>query len=222
MRVRLVALAVTVAAGAAAVTAAAGHAAPSGAPPGKPQSTTAPGKPNGNGSGSTTTPDNGNGKSHGNGHGGPRSGSAKGIVQSVSATGLVLRQLDGSEVSIAVTSATRVFVDGKRAGIAGVKPGFVVSAAWTGGTTRVLQALDLSSSAAVEVGVVRSVSSRTVVVRRSDGRTVAIRVGAKTRVLLDGEATTLRAVRVGYTVVFTAADVSRGKPARELRFLRPI
>jgi len=218
---RLAASTVTAAAIVAAVTAAASQATPAGPPPGKTQATTVPAKANGNGNGGSppATPGKGNGDGHG--HGSPSSGSTEGIVQSVSASGLVLRQLDGSEVRIAVTAKTRVFVDGRRSGIRGVRPGFVVSAAWTAGKARVLQTFDPSSSA-VEVGVVHAVTAHTIVVRRNNGGTVTIRIGGSTRLLLDGSATTLSAVRAGYTVVFTAADASRGKPAVELRFLRPV
>ncbi len=131
-------------------------------------------------------------------------------------------QLDGSSVSIAVDTGTRVFVDGSHASVRDVKPGFVVSAAWIAGKARVLEAFDLSSAGAIEVGVVGSVSGRTIVVRKSGGGTVKVRVGPRTRVLLDGDAATLRAVRVGYTVVFAAVDAKTGGVAGELRFLRPV
>lgn len=153
---------------------------------------------------------------------GHTSGSAQGIVQSIASGTVVLTQLDGTSVSFAVTPATRLFVDGRHASASGLKPGFVVSARWVAGKARVLQAFDLSSADAVKVGVVRSVSARAVVVRRNDGGTVTIRVGPKTRVLLDGDPAPLHAVKAGYTVVFAGGKANVGKPAAELRFLRPI
>jgi len=149
------------------------------------------------------------------------SGSAKGIVQSVAGGAVVVTQLDGSSVSIAVGAGTRVFLDGRRASVADLKPGFVLSASFVGGIGRVLQAFDLSAPA-IEVGVVRSLSGRTVVVGRSGGGTATLRVGPRTRLLLDGAPTTLRAVRAGFTVVFAAADAKARRPSGELRFLRPV
>lgn len=216
MRRRLAVLPVTAAVLlAAAVTAPIGGAAASASNSGKP-ATTASTQSNGNGSGKSETVPTGHG------HGRPGSGSAQGIVQSVDATSVVLTGLDGSTVTVSITPATRVFVDGSHARVAEVEPGFVVAVTWVGGKARVLEAFDLSSPGAVEMGVVRSVSARIVVVRRSDGATVRIRVGPHTHVLLGGNRMSLHAVKAGYTVVFAAANVRGGKPAGLLRFLRPI
>jgi hypothetical protein len=156
------------------------------------------------------------------GEGQVKSGTGKGIVQSVSAQAIVLRELDGSTVRVPVASSTHVFVDGKRASLRDVKAGFVASAAWRAGKpARVLHAFDLSGPNAVNVGVVDSVSARSLVVTGTGGAPVSILVDAKTRVFVDGRRATLAAVKAGYTVVLLAKDSKRGKPARELRFLRP-
>jgi hypothetical protein len=156
------------------------------------------------------------------GEGQVKSGTGKGIVQSVSAQAIVLRELDGSTVRVPVASSTHVFVDGKRASLRDVKAGFVASAAWRAGKPApVLHAFDLSGPNAVSVGVVDSVSARSLVVTGTGGAPVSILVDAKTRVFVDGKRATLAAVKAGYTVVLLATDSKRGKPARELRFLRP-
>jgi hypothetical protein len=158
-----------------------------------------------------------------------KAGHGEGIVQSVSGNAIVVRQLDGSTVNLTVTASTHVFVDGKSASVGDVNAGFVASAAWsTGGTTRVLQAFDLSAKHALTVGVVDSVSTGAVVVTQtgassgSGGTELTIAVNAKTRVLLDGKPAALSAVKAGYTVVFTAADGKHKQAAHELRFLRPV
>ena len=155
-----------------------------------------------------------------------KAGRGEGIVQSVSANGVVLRQLDGSTVNISVGSSTQVFVDGKHALLTDVKAGYVASAAWkAGGMAHVLQAFDLSGRHAVRVGVVDSVSTGAVVLTETgvtSGATVSIPVNAKTRVLIDGKPAKLAAVEAGYTVVITANDAKGNKPAHELRFLRPV
>src|SRR5438128_565818 len=69
-----------------------------------------------------------------------KAGTREGIVQSVSAKAIVLRELDGRTVTIPVAPSTQVFVDGKRATLHAVKAGFVASVAWkTSRPARVLQ-----------------------------------------------------------------------------------
>jgi hypothetical protein len=156
------------------------------------------------------------------GPGNAKAGAGKGIVQSVSATAIVLRELDGSTVRVPVALSTHVFVNGLRASLRDVRAGFVASAVWKAGRpARVLQAFDLSGSDAVSVGVVDSVSTGVVVVTGTGGSTVSIPVNARTRVFVDGKPAALAAVRAGYTIVRSAKDAKGGRPARELRFLRP-
>ena len=145
-------------------------------------------------------------------------GSGRGIVLSVSARAVVLKELDGSTVSVPVDAKTRVLVDGQPASLRAVKPGFVVFAEWrAGNATRELQALN-----AADVGVVESVSADAVVVQEARGSTVTIPVDAKTRVSVDGKPASLRDVKPGYYTVVTNVKGSKGnKPASELRFLRP-
>jgi len=151
-----------------------------------------------------------------------KAGARKGIVQSVSPKSIVLRELDGSTVRIPVAPTTRVFVDGKRATLANVKRGFVVTATWTAGKpARVLQAFNLSGQHAVSVGVVDSLSDGALEVTLLDGSSLSIPVDAKTHVLVDGKRATLSAVKTGYTVVIPAKLSKSGKAAHELRFLRP-
>jgi len=149
---------------------------------------------------------------------GPAARSGQGIVQSVSARAVVLKELDGSTVRVPVDAKTRVFVDGKPASLRAVKPGFVAVAKWTAGkATQELQALNAASLAVVE-----SVSADAVVVQEARGGTVTIPVDAKTRVFVDGKPASLRAVKPGYYAVVTNVKGSKGnKPASELRLVRP-
>jgi hypothetical protein len=214
-RVRIAALAVALAASlsAAGPSLASGSAAPTTHPGNSGNSANA--RPAGNSSRATskgkppTTP----------GHGAPTSGSANAIAQSIGAASIVLTELDGSTVSITVTQGTRVFVNGSRASLDGVKPGFVVSATWVAGNARLLEAFNLGPGG-VDVGIVASVSAKAIVVTRSDGSKVTIRVGRRTRVLLDGDPATRSAVKAGDTVVYSPR-LKRNSPAAVLRFLRP-
>jgi hypothetical protein len=147
---------------------------------------------------------------------GQAAGSASGIVQSVAADAVVVKELDGSAVSVPVGPSTRVFVDGARASLAAVQPGFVVSTSWSAGKpTAELLVFDPSAN----VGVVQSVSEDLVVATDSAGRTVTVRVTPRTRVLVDGAVASLRSVSTGYTLLLSATRAA--KSAVELRFLRP-
>ena len=80
---------------------------------------------------------------------GPRGGeqTSQGVVQSVLAKAIVLKELDGSSVSVPIDARTRFLVDGKRASLRDVKPGFVATATWKAGeAAREVQALDPSHS----------------------------------------------------------------------------
>jgi hypothetical protein len=163
-----------------------------------------------------------NAASPGKGSAAHGAGTGEGIVQSVSAGAIVLRELDGSTVSVPVGSSTHVFVDGKKASIRDVKVGFVASATWKAGKPApVLKVFNLSGPHAVTVGIVDSVSTGGLVVTGTGGTTVSISVNSKTLLFVDGLPAKLAAVKAGYTVVITAKDSKGGKPAHELRFLRP-
>jgi hypothetical protein len=52
--------------------------------------------------------------------------SVQGVVQALSGSVVVVRQLDGSAVSIAIDRKTKVTIDGRPDKISDVKPGFVL------------------------------------------------------------------------------------------------
>jgi hypothetical protein len=155
--------------------------------------------------------------SHGRGAAAQPAGSANGIVQSATPKAVVVKELDGSTVSVPVAPSTRVFVDGRRASLADVAPGFVASASWgSGKPARELEAFDPSTS----VAVVQSISAHAVVVTDAAGASVTVSVNPKTHVLLDGRPAPLAAVHAGDELVTGAAGPT-DRPAGELRFLRP-
>jgi hypothetical protein len=146
-----------------------------------------------------------------------QAGSAHGIVQSATAGAVVVKELDGSTVSVPVGPSTHVFVDGLRATVSGIQPGFVASATWKAGKAAdELLVFDPSAT----VAVVQSVSTRAVVVTTAAGKTVTVHVTPKTRVLVDGDPASLHSVAAGYTLVLGATRPG-AKPAAELSFLRP-
>jgi hypothetical protein len=70
----------------------------------------------------------------------------RGIVQSVSRTAIVLKELDGSTLTIRVDAKTRVFLDGKRASLLDVHPGFVAVVKRERNRAREIRAFDPSKS----------------------------------------------------------------------------
>jgi hypothetical protein len=58
----------------------------------------------------------------------PNPEQVQGVVQSASSSRIVVIQLDGTQVSIAVDSRTKVYVDGRPARLSNVRPGFVLVA----------------------------------------------------------------------------------------------
>jgi hypothetical protein len=75
-----------------------------------------------------------------------RASTERGIVQSVTASGLVLKTLDGSTVSVAVDRRTHVLVDGRAASILAIRPGFVVVVSLRGASGQAALQIEAFSS----------------------------------------------------------------------------
>ena len=121
----------------------------------------------------------------------------RGIVQSVSASQIVLRELDGSTVSLAVDSATLVLLNGSPAQLTDIQPGFVAAVAHNRAQpARAVRAFG-RLAANVDRGVIASVSGRQFVLRLVDGSSLTLHITARTRVRLNGSAATPAAIRPG-------------------------
>jgi hypothetical protein len=146
----------------------------------------------------------------------------QGVVQSVAATSVLLKALDGSTFSVPVGRRTRVLVDGRIAQLGDVKPGSVALVKWEGGqAAQQLEAFDLSARSGERLATVEHVTKTSVAVTAASGGTVTIHANVRTRVFLDGKLSTLRSVKPGYTLVTTASTGKGGRPASELLFLTP-
>jgi hypothetical protein len=146
-----------------------------------------------------------------------------GIVQAVRPHALVVRQLDGRTVRVLVGPRTKVSVDGARASLADVQPGFVVRFAGRAGrSAQSVQASDPAATARTAAGpAVQSVSADAVVLTTQAGATLTIPIGARTRVTLDGSAVSIAEIRPGDQLIQVAGTGGGKKPARVLRFRRP-
>lgn len=124
----------------------------------------------------------------------------RGIVQSVGPSEVVLRALDGSELTVEVGPATRVRLNGRPTGLAALRAGFVAEAVTVGnGPARLLRAFGRVQGAAV-VGELVQIHPRAVVLRRVTGVRVRIPLVRRTRVWRDGRVVPRRTLHPGMRV----------------------
>jgi hypothetical protein len=124
----------------------------------------------------------------------------RGVVQSVSSSRIVLRELDGSTVAISVGARTLVLLNGLPTTLSEIQPGFVAGVAHNGSNpARVIRAFGRIQPI-VDRGVVLSASLRAVVIRTPGGESLTLRVTARTRIRRQGLPATMAAVRLGSTV----------------------
>ena len=135
----------------------------------------------------------------------------RGVVQSVSTTQIVLRELDGSSVALAVNGSTQVLLNGSPAQLADIQPGFVAAVAHNGPRpARIIRAFGRIATT-TDRGTIASVSSRQFVLRRADGSLVTLRITPSTRVRLNGRPATLAAIRPGRLALVTYTAEGKAK-----------
>ena len=135
----------------------------------------------------------------------------RGIVQSVSPSQIVLRELDGSSVALTVDATTRVLLNGSPAQLTDIRPGFVAAVAHNGPRpARVIRAFG-RVAANVDRGVIASVSARQFVLRRADGSLLTLRITPSTRVRLNGFPATPAAIRPGQRARVTHTTDGKAK-----------
>jgi hypothetical protein len=144
-------------------------------------------------------------------------GADSGIVQSVSASGLVLKTLDRrTRLVVRIDKKTRAFVNGKPASILAVEPGFVaVVRRLLGQPAREVWAFAPrhERGARLDLGVVRSLTPGAIVLGKAGGGSVAIELDARTRVFVNGKAGSIHEVEPGFVAVVRRL---LGQPAREV------
>ncbi len=141
----------------------------------------------------------------------------RGVVQSVSATEITLRELDGAVVPIAVGPSTRVQVNGAPARLEDVRPGFV-AAVQHRGTEPALSVRAIGKiPVLVDRGIVTALSPDAITLRRDDGTTVTIPLDSATRFHRLGAAARRAAARPGAVVAVTHPD---GGAARVVNVLK--
>jgi len=131
----------------------------------------------------------------------------RGVVQTVSPTRLVLRELDGSLVGIAVGPATRVRVNGLASSIDIVRPGFVATAVHDGDAPAAVIRAFGRVPVTSERGIVVAVAARRLTFRTASGPNLVLRITARTRIRVRVRPATVAALRPGRVadVTYTAA-----------------
>ena len=122
----------------------------------------------------------------------------RGVVQSVSPTQIVLRELDGSTVALALGARTRVLVNGFPATLADIEPGFVAAVAHTTARHRpeLIRAFGRILPT-IDRGVVVSASAAGLRRSHAGGDEVTFRVTARTRIRCRGLPATHRGDTAG-------------------------
>lgn len=134
----------------------------------------------------------------------------RGIVQSADRSGVVLRALDGTDVTVALGPATRFRLNGRPATLTDIRRGFVAEAVTLvgGGPAVVVRAFGRVAGSA-ETGRVVRVRPRALVVQLDTGGTVRIPLTARTTAWRRGGRIRLGALRPGMHVqVVLAANGS--------------
>ena len=123
----------------------------------------------------------------------------RGIVQSVAPAAIVLRALDGTEVTVAVGPETRVRLNGRAATLAMVRRGFVAEAVTASGPALVIRAFGRAEEEAV-VGRLVRVRPQVIVVRSGTGERLRIPITRATRAWRGAATVGLHKLRGGMQV----------------------
>ena len=136
----------------------------------------------------------------------------RGVVQSISSTRIVLRELDGSTIAIAAGLRTRVLLNGLPAALSDIRPGYVAAVSHDGSApARMIRAFGRVQST-THRGVVVSVAARAFVIRTADGATLMLRLTARTRIRWRGLPARIAAIQPGRVVEVTVTP--RGEAIR--------
>jgi hypothetical protein len=105
----------------------------------------------------------------------------RGVVQSIGSDQIVLRSLDGSVASFAVSTRTRVKVNGVRASLHDIAPGFVARVVHDGGAPAVLVQAFGATTTLTDRGVVTALTKSAVTLRTPGGGTMTVPLDGSTR-----------------------------------------
>jgi len=129
----------------------------------------------------------------------------RGIVQSIHATAIVLRALDGTEVTVPLGPDTRYRLNGRAATIDEIRPGFVAEAVTAGSGPAIIVRAFGRPERVVERGLLVRIVARRLVLRRGPGDTIRIAIDDRTAVWRGDRRVRPRALRPGMRLEVTVA-----------------
>jgi hypothetical protein len=129
----------------------------------------------------------------------------RGVVQSVSQAQIVLRALDGNVVSFSVSPATRVRLNGARASLGAIAPGFVASVFHDRRARAVLIEAVGTPATVTDRGVVTALTPAAITLRTSGGGALTVTLDRNTRFRFQGQPARRFAARPGALVTVTHA-----------------
>jgi hypothetical protein len=134
----------------------------------------------------------------------------RGVVQAVAPQRLVVRALDGSDLEFAIDSGTRVVLNGVRARLTAIRPGFVAEVVHQE-SGRALRIRAFGQIAQMERGVILSRGQGELRLQRDDGTEIAVPLTRRTRVRRAGVLVGRWALRPGRgaTVVLAGDGTAR-------------
>lgn len=144
----------------------------------------------------------------------------RGVIQAADSGQIVLRALDGSIVSFTVSSGTRVRLNGMRAAIAELKPGFVAAVVHDT-SARALVILAFGTATITERGVVTALTRSLITLRAADGTIVSVALEPRTQFRFRGRPGARRLARPGATVVVRHTEDGPAKVVAVLKRARP-
>ena len=121
----------------------------------------------------------------------------RGVVQPISSSSIVLRELDGSIVPLAVGPDTRVLLNGLPATLADIQPGFVAAVVHDGTQpARAIRAFG-RLQATVDRGVVVSRAAHVLTILTDAGEAMSFRITQRTKIRWHGLPARIAALRPG-------------------------
>ena len=129
----------------------------------------------------------------------------RGIVQSIDASAVVIRALDGTNVTVPLEPDTRFRLNGSDATLADIRPGLVAEVVIGGAGRAVAVRAFGRVDRQVERGVLVRVARRAVLLRRGPADTVRLALTARTVVWRNGARVPVRALKPGMRVQVTLA-----------------
>jgi len=128
---------------------------------------------------------------------GPKHEVDRGVVQSVSPSHIVLRELDGGVLTISVGPRTHVFLNGRPAALTDIQPGFVAAVTRKGDEPALAIRAFGRVQATVDRGVIVSRVGRVLTIQTDDGATMSFRLTVRTKIRWRGLPVRLAALRAG-------------------------